>query len=35
MLKLVTLPAAFGMRNVSPFCLKIEMLLTALNLPSP
>lgn len=33
MLKLVTLPAAFGMRNVSPFCLKIEMLLTALNLP--
>jgi len=33
MLKLVTLPAAFGMRNISPFCLKIEMLLTALELP--
>lgn len=33
MLTLVTLPPAFGMRNVSPFCLKIEMLLTALELP--
>jgi glutathione S-transferase len=32
-LKLVTLPPAFGMRNVSPFCLKVEMLLTALGLP--
>ena len=33
MLELVTLPAAFGMRNPSPFCLKAEMLLTALELP--
>lgn len=33
MLTLVTLPPAFGMRNVSPFCLKAEMLLTALDLP--
>ena len=33
MLELVTLPSAFGMRNVSPFCLKAEMLLTALELP--
>ncbi|MEJ2531680.1 MAG: glutathione S-transferase family protein [Halioglobus sp.] len=33
MLELVTLPAAFGMRNVSPFCLKAEMLLTSLDLP--
>jgi glutathione S-transferase len=32
MIELITLPAAFGMRNVSPFCLKIEMLLTALGL---
>lgn len=32
MLELVTLPAAFGMRNVSPFCLKVEMLLTSLDL---
>lgn len=31
-LHLVTLPPAFGMRNVSPFCLKIEMLLTDLKL---
>jgi glutathione S-transferase len=30
---LVTLGAAFGLRNVSPFCLKIEMLLTSLGLP--
>jgi len=33
MLELVTLPPAFGMRNVSPFCLKAEMLLTSLELP--
>lgn len=33
MLELVTLPPAFGMRNISPFCLKAEMLLTALELP--
>ena len=33
MLELVTLPPAFGMRNVSPFCLKVEMLLTALDVP--
>ena len=33
MLKLVTLPPAFGMRNVSPFCLKAEMLLASLDLP--
>ncbi|MEP5763254.1 MAG: glutathione S-transferase family protein [Halieaceae bacterium] len=33
MLKLVTLPPAFGMRNISPFCLKVEMLLSALELP--
>ena len=32
MLELVTLPPAFGMRNVSPFCLKIEMLLSSLGL---
>jgi glutathione S-transferase len=33
MLELVTLPPAFGLRNVSPFCLKVEMLLTSLELP--
>ena len=33
MLELVTLPPAFGMRNLSPFCLKAEMLLKSLNLP--
>jgi len=33
MLELVTLPPAFGMRNVSPFCLKVEMLLKSLELP--
>ncbi|MCZ6617742.1 MAG: glutathione S-transferase family protein [Gammaproteobacteria bacterium] len=33
MLELVTFPAAFGMRNVSPFCLKAEMLLTSLDEP--
>jgi len=32
-LTLVTLPPAFGMRNVSPFCLKSEMLLTQLGIP--
>ena len=32
MLELVTLPPAFGLRNVSPFCLKAEMLLTSLDL---
>lgn len=32
-LELVTLPPAFGLRNVSPFCLKAEMLLTSLELP--
>ena len=31
-MELVTLPPAFGLRNVSPFCLKIEMLLTSLKL---
>ncbi len=31
-LTLVTLGGAFGMRNVSPFCLKIELLMTALEL---
>lgn len=33
MLKLVVLPSAFGVRNISPFCLKVEMLLTSLDLP--
>jgi len=33
MLELVTLPPAFGMRNISPFCLKVELLLTTLDLP--
>ena len=33
MLELVTLPPAFGMRNVSPFCLKAEMLMTSLDVP--
>ncbi len=33
MLKLVVLPGAFGVRNISPFCLKCEMLLTSLGLP--
>jgi glutathione S-transferase len=32
-LTLVTLGGAFGLRNVSPFCLKIEMLMTSLGLP--
>jgi len=30
---LYTLGGAFGKRNVSPFCLKLEMLLTALQVP--
>lgn len=33
MLELITLPPAFGMRNVSPFCLKAELLMTSLDLP--
>lgn len=33
MITLVTLPPAFGLRNVSPFCLKVEMALTHLDLP--
>jgi glutathione S-transferase len=33
MLELVTLPPAFGMRNISPFCLKSEMLMTSLEIP--
>ena len=32
-IQLYTLGGAFGMRNVSPFCLKAEMLLTHLELP--
>ncbi len=32
MITLHTLPAAFGLRNPSPFCLKVEMALTHLNL---
>lgn len=32
-IELVVLTPAFGLRNVSPFCLKIEMLLAALELP--
>ncbi len=32
MITLHTLPAAFGLRNPSPFCLKIEMALTQLGL---
>ena len=33
MIQLETFPPAFGLRNVSPFCLKTEMLLTSLQLP--
>lgn len=33
MITLVTFPPAFGLRNVSPFCLKVEMALTHLGLP--
>jgi glutathione S-transferase len=32
MIKLYTFPAAFGLRNVSPFCLKVEMALEHLGL---
>ena len=32
-MQLITFPPAFGMRNVSPFCLKVEMALTHLGLP--
>ena len=32
MMELVTLPPAFGLRNVSPFCLKVEMLLASLDI---
>ncbi|MGV0034489.1 MAG: glutathione S-transferase family protein [Candidatus Azotimanducaceae bacterium WSBS_2022_MAG_OTU7] len=32
MITLVTLPPAFGLRNISPFCLKVEMALTHLGL---
>lgn len=32
MIELHTFPAAFGLRNVSPFCLKIEMALKFLNM---
>ncbi len=32
MIKLVTLPPAFGLRNVSPFCLKAEMAMSYLNM---
>lgn len=32
MIKLVTFPAAFGLRNVSPFCLKVEMALAFLGM---
>jgi glutathione S-transferase len=32
MIKLYTFPPAFGLRNVSPFCLKVEMALTYLNI---
>lgn len=33
MITLVTLPPAFGLRNVSPFCLKAEMALKYLDIP--
>ncbi len=33
MLELVVLTPAFGLRNPSPFCLKMEMLLVSLGLP--
>lgn len=32
MIKLYTFPEAFGLRNVSPFCLKVEMALTWLKI---
>jgi glutathione S-transferase len=34
MIKLYTFPMAFGLRNVSPFCLKVEMALAHLGLES-
>ncbi len=33
MIRLFTFPEAFGLRNVSPFCLKVEMALTHLGMP--
>jgi glutathione S-transferase len=33
MIKLYTFPPAFGLRNASPFCLKVEMALTWLDIP--
>ncbi len=33
MINLYTFPPAFGLRNVSPFCLKVEMALTYLKIP--
>lgn len=33
MTTLVTLPPAFGLRNISPFCLKVEMALTHVGIP--
>jgi len=33
MTTLYTFPPAFGLRNVSPFCLKVEMALTHLGIP--
>jgi glutathione S-transferase len=33
MITLYTFPPAFGLRNVSPFCLKVEMALTHLDMP--
>lgn len=32
MITLFTFPEAFGLRNVSPFCLKVEMAMTYLNM---
>ncbi len=33
MIELYTFPEAFGLRNVSPFCLRVEMALKHLNMP--
>ena len=33
MIELYTFPEAFGLRNVSPFCLRVEMALTHLDMP--
>lgn len=33
MIELYTFPEAFGLRNVSPFCLRVEMALVQLGLP--